>query len=171
MSDWADVAELTKAKNLEGGLFVRATKGLPFLLSPGLEVTFVPPVLRIPRSSTVRAIQEQGDGRFVVFFEDITSIDTAEKLIGHHCLVRKADLPEGWDTRGGLDLVGFSLVAEDGSPIGSVVDVQENPAHPLLVVEATGREVLVPLVEELLVDVDEEALVITVSLPEGLLEL
>ena len=57
MSTWVIVARLTKAKTVEGGLFVRSTEGLPFLLEEGMEVVFVPPVLRVPRQGCVTSIE------------------------------------------------------------------------------------------------------------------
>lgn len=171
MSNWANVAELTKVKNLEGGLVVRARAGLPFLLEEGMDVCFVPPVLRIPRTGKVKRLVEQGDGRFVVYFDSIPSIDEAEKLVGHFCLVKKADLPEGWD-ESAFDLSGLAVQLPDGQFVGTVIDVLENPAHPLLELERQNAgNALVPLVDEFIVEVDEEAGVIVMDLPAGLLEL
>lgn len=171
MSAWANVAKLTKAKTLEGGLFVQSTKGLPFLLEEGMEVTFVPPLLRFPRSSRIVQLDHKGEGKYLVYFEDITSIDLAEQLVGHYCLVRKADLPEDYDRSSHDLLTNFSVLSDKGVEVGSVVRVDENPAHPLLVVLRNGREVLIPLVDELLLGIDEQNNTITMSIPEGLLEL
>lgn len=177
MSAWANVATIGKAKNLKGGLLVYAREGLPFLLEEGMEVTFVPPVLRVPRTGRVTSIAPQGQGAYLVFFDTIDSIDLAEKLQEHSCLVRKSDLPEDHD-RGLLDLVGFTLVDADGSTIGRVVALEENPAHPLLVVEledaAAGKSAKparIPLVEEFIIDVDEGEATIEMRLPEGLLDI
>ncbi len=154
------------------------TEGLPFLLEEGMEVTFVPPVLRIPRSGKVSALEEVGEGRYMVWFDCIDNRTDAEKLEGHFCLVRTSVLPEGFADQGTLDLVGFSVVDEAGKLIGTVQGLEENPAHALLVVKRAGSsddseqdEVLIPLVDEFLVAVEEEAREIRVTLPEGLLEL
>ena len=93
MSDWVNIARLTKAKTLEGGLFVRSTEGLPFLLKEGMNVVFVPPVLKVPRTGCVESVEEKGDGVYLVFFSSIDSIDLSEQLVGHYCLVKKTDLP------------------------------------------------------------------------------
>ncbi len=154
------------------------TEGLPFLLEEGMEVTFVPPVLRIPRSGKVSALEEVGEGRYMVWFDCIDNRTDAEKLEGHFCLVRTSVLPEGFADQGTLDLVGFSVVDEAGKLIGTVQGLEENPAHALLVVKRAGSsddseqdEVLIPLVDEFLVAVEEEAREIRVTLPEGLLDL
>lgn len=93
MSAWARVANLGKAKNLKGGLLAYPCEGLPFLLEEGMEVVFVPPVLRVPRVARITRVQEQAGGAHLVSFDSISTIDQAEQLVGHSVLVRKADLP------------------------------------------------------------------------------
>lgn len=177
MSAWANVATIGKAKNLKGGLLVYAREGLPFLLEEGMEVMFVPPVLRVPRTGRVTSIAPQGQGAHLVFFDTIDSIDLAEKLQDHSCLVLKRDLPEDYD-RGLLDLVDFALLDADENAIGRIVALEENPAHPLLVVElddpATDKNtksVRIPLVEEFIINIDEGEATIQMRLPEGLLDI
>lgn len=178
MDSWTNVAALLRAKTNEGGLSVVATEGLPFLLEEGMEVTFVPPVLRIPRSGKVHALEEVGEGRYLVWFDCIDNRTDAEKLEGHFCLVRTSLLPEGFADQAPVDLTGFVVADEVGQEIGTVLRLEENPAHALLVVKRAGAldgndqdEVLIPLVDEFLVSVDEDSREIRVSLPEGLLDL
>lgn len=171
MGSRANIACLLRAKNNEGGLSVRATEGLPFLLSPGMDVTFVPPLVRFPRHSKVVRI-EGSQGKHLVYFEDITNRNDAEQLEGHFCLVRKADLPAGYDAAEGFDVVDYSVVDEDLGPLGVVVRIEENPAHPLLVVSAEGdHDVLIPVVDEFIVSVDDDTQQIRVHIPAGLLDL
>jgi len=171
MSAWARVANLGKAKNLKGGLLAYPCEGLPFLLEEGMEVTFVPPVLRVPRTGFITRIQEQTGGAYLVSFDSILSIDQAEQLVGHSVLVRKADLPEDYD-RTLLNLVGFDVFSCDQGHIGTIVSLEENPAHLLLVVElSAGGTIHIPLVEEFLVELNEEERRIELDLPAGLVEL
>lgn len=178
MSAWANVATLGKAKNLKGGLLAYAREGLPFLLEEGLEVIFVPPVLRVPRRGRVVSVVDQGHGAHLVHFDSIDSIGLAEKLQDHSCLVRRADLPED-AFEGAADLLGFTVKQMDGKALGMVIALEENPAHVLLVVEladssdesAETRTVRIPLVEAFIVDLDAEHDTLVVDLPKGLLEL
>ncbi len=177
MDPWVNIASLLKAKNNEGGLSVKQAEGLPFLLQPGMEVTFVPPVLRMPRCATVEQVVEIGQGRHIVYFDSVIDRTQAEKLEGHYCLVPRAVLPEGFDQQVGSGLFGFNVVDEQAGPVGVVVDVLENPAHPLL--EVCPREegaqqaesVFIPLVEEFIAGVDPKTNTLTMNLPDGLLEL
>lgn len=196
MGSWINIAALLSAKTKEGGLSVKPTEGLPFLLTEGLEVTFVPPLLRFARSSRVERVEHPSPGKYVVYFDEVHSRSEAELLEGHFCLVRKSDLPEGYDVSNELDVTGYTVCDVARGMIGSVSGIEENPAHPLLVVarkgaldsteqtsldksaalqEADGNkaslEVLIPFVDAFIEDIDENARTITVTLPDGLLDL
>lgn len=168
MGAWKNVALLTKAKTLEGGLSVRATEGLPFLLQEGMEVTFVPPVLKLPRSSRIVQLDHKSKSTYLVYFEDITSMNDAEQLVNHYCLVRKKDLPKGWDQTSDSKYSGVVVTDVSEGEIGTVIRVEDNPAHPLLVVDYQGREVLIPLVDTFVVSFDEMQKTLLVDVPKGL---
>lgn len=174
MRTWIDIASLAHTKNINGGLVARCAAGLPFLLSEGMKLALVPPVLDAPREVTVESLQMRTDYEAVVFFEEVEDAGTAEALVGCHCLVRRADvadslleleseLPswEGWQVH---DVAaGF---------VGRVVEIEDRPLQPLLVVEREGgAEALIPLVEDFIIAIDEEALRIDMQLPAGLLDM
>ena len=174
MSDWIDVAVLAHTKNLNGGLVARSASGLSLLLDEGMEVALVPPVLDAPRDVTVASVDLRGAAEALVFFNEVRDAHVADALGGCHCLGRKADVAEdllaleqaltmwaGWEA---LDAsAGFS---------GEVVGVEERPVQSLLVLRrADGAEVYVPLVDEFISQVDEEARCINLNCPAGLFEL
>jgi 16S rRNA processing protein RimM len=79
------------------------------------------------------------------------------------------DPPEGefWPE----DLEGAVVELADGTAVGTVREVLENPAHDLLaVVLPDGREVLVPFVEAIVLEFDEEAGRVVIDPPAGLLD-
>lgn len=171
MREWADIAVLAKAKNLQGGFVVRSAASLPFLLEEGMEVAFVPPALDVPRRAIVSSIDEQG-GEFLVFFEGIVDRSTAEALAGCHCLVRRADLPEDALAAGSRGLVGWVARDDEAGFSGMVCAVIENPGQTLLELEDEGgKTVLVPLVDEFVRAFDEEARLIELNAPAGLFDL
>ena len=174
MRTWVNIACLAQTKNINGGLVARCAAGLPFLLSEGMEVALVPPVLDAPRRVTVESLQMRNDAEAVVFFKEVKNMDTAEALVGCHCLVQRSlvaddlaelegDLPswEGWLVYDAV--AGF---------VGEVAEIEDRPLQPLLVVSREdGSEVLIPLVEEFIVSLDEDERRIDMQLPEGLLQL
>lgn len=174
MRAWADVAYLATTKNLNGGLVARSAAGLPFLLSEGLRVALVPPRLDAPRDVTVASVQMRGDDEALVFFDEVDDAATAQALVGCHVLAPRdafdpADLePAGewpsWE--------GWEVVDAQAGAVGGVAGVEELPLQSLLVVaRPDGSEALIPLVDEFIVAVDEDARRIDVALPAGLLDL
>jgi 16S rRNA processing protein RimM len=59
-----------------------------------------------------------------------------------------------------------------GESLGRVVEIQDYGAAPILVIKAEdGRELMIPLVLSICVDVDTTSKKIVVNPPEGLLDL
>jgi 16S rRNA processing protein RimM len=101
----------------------------------------------------------------------IDSIGAAEKLSGKDVCVPAGErfpLPEGEYYFS--DLMGCRMVdASSGETIGEVTGWQE-PGGPALL-EVDGGRVLVPLVKDLLPEIDLKSRVIRANLPEGLCDL
>ena len=171
---WADVAELIATQGLKGRFVARAVRGLPFLLEEGMEVDFVPPTLDGPRHVSVASVQHAGDEEYLVRFVKVTDRDTAESLVGSHCLLSCDQLPDDFDDLLRADaghVSGYRVVDEVRGMLGPVVNVREMPTQDLLVVEHEGEEVLIPFVDEFIVDIDEEDCIMHVNLPAGLIDL
>ena len=178
MREWADVAWLATAKNLDGGLVVRSASGLPFLLEEGAEVAFVPPVLDRPRRAQVEGIRPRDDASAVVWFSDVEDIDTAKALVGCHVLMKRADLPELARAQAAAHsdaALGWEVHDAKAGLLGTLLRVDDNPGQSLLVVARAdgdeGHPLLIPLVDEFLVRIDEEDCRIDVDVPAGLLSL
>lgn len=80
------------------------------------------------------------------------------------------DLPEGqFYVR---DLIGMTVVTVDGDNIGKVSDVIQNTAQDIFEVEKEdGNKVLIPNVDEFVLNIDAEERMIEVRLIDGLLDL
>lgn len=171
MRTWADVAVLAKTKNLKGRFVARAAAGLPFLLEEGDEVAFVPPRLDVPRRAVVSLVKLVDERSAEVEFEGVDG-DDAIALAGCHCLIRRdsidesvfEEMPAAWE--------GWVVVDREEGEIGVVEGLVENPGQALLEVgRPDGGRVLVPVVDEIVRDVDAKRRIIGVELPQGLLDL
>ena len=170
MGEWADVAVATSAKTRKGELTVRCTAGSSFLLRPGIEVVFVPPVLDVPRRATVVAVSAVDGMKATVRFSGLAE-DDAHALAGCHILVRRADFSEH-ELSGEDPIVGFTVVDASLGEIGAVSGVVDNPGQSLLEVgRADGSTVLVPFAEGIVTCVDEDARRIDIEAPAGLFDL
>lgn len=121
-------------------------------------------------------LSHRGGGQAVFHFEGSSSISDAEKLVGLHVQIpysQRVVLPAG--SYYISDLIGCEVYGAREERLGVVREVQttgENvPGAPLLLLSATGGELIIPLAEEICVRVDTAARRIDAVLPEGLREL
>ena len=68
-------------------------------------------------------------------------------------------------------LVGMEMHDSVHGNLGEILEVRVYPEQELAVLELNGHEVLIPLHDDLILDVDSQSNVVEVDLPEGLLDL
>lgn len=114
-------------------------------------------------------------GHMLLRLEGVTDRDTAESLRGNWLFVPEseaADLDE--DTYWIHDLVGLTVKDEEGTVLGELQDVLVTGANDVYLVKPTPelgvRELLLPAVASVVLDVDIDNGVMTVSLPPGLID-
>lgn len=169
---YANIARVVKARGLEGKVLVRCAEGLSFCLYEGLEVHVVPPTLFGVRHARVLELNQLDEQSAIVTLDGLDSIDGAEELAGRYLLARRDDLDlEPLDDIN--TLLGRGVMADDGRMLGTISEYLETNANDVLVIERIeGGELLVPIIEDTIVDVpfdDDEPIV--VHLLEGLEEL
>ena len=68
--------------------------------------------------------------------------------------------------------IGFQLNDEMGHPVGEIIDVNEQTQNAFFIIQrADGNEVLVPAVDDLIVEFDLDKRLMVMNLPDGLLDL
>lgn len=99
--------------------------------------------------------------------------NAAEALRGKELYITEDDLPELPEGQYYVrDLIGMSVAEEDGNLLGHVTDVLQNTAQDIFEVESeNGKKLLIPKVEQFVLDIDAEKREITVRLIEGMLDL
>ena len=69
------------------------------------------------------------------------------------------------------EVIGFDVVDKEKGNIGKCVDFMEVSRQPIMQIDYNGKEVLIPAVDEIFETVDRERKVITISAPEGLIDI
>ena len=112
------------------------------------------------------------DGRWVVGFSGVSSIDEAEALRGLELRIPADDLRTlGAGAYYVHDLVGCRVETIGGDAAGTIRDVQVSGGRAVLVAEADGDDVLIPFTAGICRRVDTAARVVVIDPPPGLLEL
>jgi 16S rRNA processing protein RimM len=134
MTDRLEVGRVHKAHGLKGDVSVSLTTDRLERVEPGARL-FVGDVEHEVARST-----HQPPDRWIVGFAGVGDRDAADALRGS---VLTAEPLDDEDELWVHDLVGATVALPDGTEVGTVEAVQDNPAHDLLVLD-TGD--LVPVV-------------------------
>ncbi|GAA2732838.1 ribosome maturation factor RimM [Pedococcus aerophilus] len=171
------VARIGKPHGLRGEVTVQAHTDDPerrFI--PGVVfATEAPAGSGVPKALTL-ATARLHQKIWLLGFEQIPDRTGAEGLRGTRLFVTLGDViddvdddEDGWYED---ELVGLTVVDTDGATLGEVAGLETGVAQDLLVVTLTsGRQALVPFVDEIVPEVDVEARRVVIDPPPGLLEL
>jgi len=105
----------------------------------------------------------------LVLFEGIDSRSLAHSLKGYEIFIEKAKLPEleektyYWD-----DIIGLNVYTTDGDLLGKVESIIQTGSNDVYIVKNEEKEVLIPALESVVLDIDLDQKTMKVQLPEGL---
>lgn len=168
------VARIVKAHGLKGGLKLELYTDDPQLrFQPGASFS-----LQVPQTSPWfgKSIQLSSmrdiNSHPVAFFDGIDDRNAAEGLVKAILWVEHdpSVTPQEKDAWFDHQLIGLRAII-DGVQVGTVTRLEHLPAQDLLVIDVSGREVLVPFVQAFVPSVDVEAGDITLTPPGGLFDL
>jgi 16S rRNA processing protein RimM len=109
------------------------------------------------------------DEEYIVTMEDISAVEEAKKLVGRPVYV-KEDILVGTAKDSPLLWIGFNLVDKQKGSLGPIEDVMQVSGQWLAKITIEGKEVLIPLVEQMLIEVNVRNKYIRMDLPEGLID-
>ncbi|KPM49576.1 ribosome maturation factor RimM [Jiulongibacter sediminis] len=121
----------------------------------------------------IENIQIRGK-KSIAKFEDIDTIEQTESIINKELFLPLYTLPELDDQTSFYyhEIIGFELKSEnDGEILGTVSSVYEGSGQDLLAFEFKGKEVLVPISDDIVKTIDREKKQLSVDLPDGLIDL
>jgi 16S rRNA processing protein RimM len=144
--------------------------GLPFVLPEGLPVRFVPPRAGVGET-TVEWVRPGPKGPLVKL-AGIDGVDAAARVVGATLVCASPDAPRfATEADAAFDPVGLAVFDEERGELGVVEDVIVTGANDVWVVRgARFREVLVPVIEDVVLAVNADARRADVRLLPGLIE-
>ena len=107
----------------------------------------------------------------ILKFKGVDNINDIEKYKGRDLWIpRKVGQELEEDEYYIADLLGMSVVLEDGQEFGTLKDVMETGANDVYIIDSAEHgEVLLPAIKECILDVDLEKNVMTIHLMKGLI--
>lgn len=163
------VAQITRSVGLKGEVAVSVLGGRPERLNE-LRTVEVGRTAERTETRSIESVEAQ-NGRTVVKLGGIGTRTEADALRGLWLFVeesRTAKLPAG--SYYVHDIVGMTVVSDEGRKLGILQDVLNLPGGDLWVVQTDGGEAMIPAVREFVKTVDLAERTIVVHMIEGLLE-
>lgn len=163
------IGYITKTKGLKGEVQLFFEYEEPELLD--LDVVFADINGKlVPFFVSSYKLQNNNTGNF--YFDDVNHIDKAQPLLKKKIYLPLEKKPErSEDDFFYTDLKGFMAVDETLGELGEILEVHEYPQQFVAAVSYKGTEILFPLNEDFIVEIDDEGKILTVDLPDGLLDI
>ena len=120
----------------------------------------------------VESVKYQQKNSAYLYLEDVDTIEKASALVKKDIYLPNKLKPKKKKSDFTLkDLKGFTAVDENEGELGVITDIHEYPQQLIAAVTYKNCEVLFPLNEETITGIDVVKEIVTVDLPEGLLEI
>jgi 16S rRNA processing protein RimM len=159
---------VTGTHGLRGDIKVRSDSGDPAALQSARTL-----YLRdrsghtLPYTSSKATLHK---GAVLLRLEGLNCLEAVQSLVGCEVLIFASELPEleegefYWH-----DLQGLSVVDHNRGELGTLEDFFTTAAHDIYVVQGAHGEILIPAVDEFIMEIDMVSRRLLVDLPEGLL--
>ena len=159
------IAKITRATGKNGEVGVRPLiRQFDDYVSRPLLLGFDKDLARDVKLEKVTGIEKKR--RFL--FEGSNSRDEAESMIGQILFASIEDTDP--INMVSPDLLGSTVVTDTGEIIGELVDMMSLPANDVYVISRGKKEVLIPVVPEIVTSVDTKMGLITILPMDGLLD-
>lgn len=105
-------------------------------------------------------------------FEDVSSESDADALIKHKLYLPLELLPKLSGNKFYYhEVIGFEVIDENFGKVGKITSINHSGYQALFEIESTEKQILIPVIDEFLKEVNRQKKQIIVKTPKGLLEL
>jgi len=124
----------------------------------------------IPIPFFITSTKQKSDDKTIVKFDDVDDLQSADELIGRKLLLPSDQILEDDDLEL-KDLVGYTIIATSNQIIGVIEHYEEYNLNSIYYVKTpSNAEIIVPAVEDLVIEVDVDEKTVLMEIPEGLLD-
>lgn len=167
-----NVGKIVNTHGIKGELKILSQTDFPDLrFSKGSELLFVDPDGVQKMKAVVESAREH-KGMFIVRFKAWDDINQVEKYKGWSVKVDEENLAElEEDEYYYHEIIGCKVETTDGRELGSITEILSPGANHVWVVKPPkGRDILIPVIDEVIIDVDIDERKVVIEPMEGLLE-
>lgn len=164
------IGSVSRALGTDGSVMLSVDGAVPMIKAPcDCRIGFTDSFARPARISEARV---HGRG-LAVRLVGVQSPEAATDLKGQGIFVDESNIRNGKSESWFIDdIIGSSVIdQESGLALGEIVDVWVMPANDVWVARIDGKEIPLPVIDDVIKHVDSERRTVTVFMMPGLLEL
>ena len=169
MADFILIGRIARTKGYKGEVGIKVKLDDPYILTDQDVIYLERNKKYIPY--IIDKIKITPKGHANVFLEDVDG-EVAQILVGNDVFLPR-DILEEYNESSVLfqEVIGYHVADTNFGKIGDIINVIEHPGNILMVVDHNGTEVLIPMIEAFVKEINHDSKEIIVELPEGLIEL
>lgn len=167
LDDWIEAGAIARPHGIKGEVVIDLAKDLLEVVAESLELRVTgrggeEKTLTVERARVHKA-------RKVVKFEDVDTVEEAETLRGWTVWLSREQIgPLEEDRWFVVDIVGIDVFTEEDEYLGKLAEVMHMPANDVYVVRNGEKEILLPVIDDVVKSVDVESGRMVIHLMEGL---
>jgi 16S rRNA processing protein RimM len=169
MEDLIHIGKIVAPHGIAGQVIIEHALGKSISFK-GVEVLFVEQTKNSFIPYFIQSSSAKTDTLTHVHFEGMKNREATAIVVSKKVWVPQEAFQKLVEKNAPLALLGF-MVQEAGKNLGLIKEVIEQPHQLLVTIDYNGQEAYIPLHEETLKGVNHAKKLVTVELPEGLLDL
>ncbi len=165
------LGRVLRPHGVRGEVRIEVLTAYPERIVPGRQV-FVGPDPQDPLSATMHTVSRsrKHQNLLILQFTDITDRSSADTLRGQFVMVALENaVPLEEDEFYLFQLIGLAVYTDEDEYLGRITDVIETGANDVYVVHGPRGEVLLPAIDECILELDIKGGKVTAHLLDGLL--
>lgn len=169
--EYVSIGKIYSSHGLEGELNIQVHERYAKYLNPG---SFI--FVGLQKGShipyRIMELQPLAKDKYCIEIQNIEDMEAAKQLINKPLYLHTEQMGKHMgEDKMPQSIVGFVIVDQNLGRIGEVNALIETPGQLLAQLQYEGREILIPMSEDWIIDVLEGKKQVLMELPDGLLEL
>ncbi len=168
--DFFEFGKIRKCNRKTGELSIRTNTEVP-------EGQNAPPLVFIEIDGGLvpfylSSIRQRDSNTIQILLEDYASLAKAQQFVDCAVFLPKKGMKdmenEQFDYN---EIIGFNVIDKIHGDIGTLEDILDRPEQEILQINFEGKEILIPLVDEMFEKINDKKKQIFICAPEGLIDL
>lgn len=169
MAEYYKIGKLVAVFGLKGEVILKHTLGKKTSLK-GLQALFIEEKKQSFIPWFIETTKIKSEEEVYLKLEGVDTRETAMKLTQKEIWIPEPDFKKLAAKSAPGSILGYTVV-NDNEPLSEILEVIEQPHQLLCRLEINQKEVLIPLNEQTIQKIDHKKKQVSVSLPDGLLEI